>query len=85
MLQSDYRTAINQFPRFLQLATGFVNFYRVSFDMTISVIKKIADRSLDANARNTTAVTMTGPTILRMCLGIMVLDNIVLHNIELHL
>ena len=38
--------------------------YRVSFDMMISVIRKIPDRSLDANARNTTAVKITGSTIL---------------------
>ena len=42
-----------QFSRFVQLATRFSNFYRVSFDMTISIIRKIPDRSLDANTRNT--------------------------------
>ena len=64
VLQSVYRTPINQFPRFLQLSTRFQNFYRVSFDMMISVTRKIPDRSLDANARNTTPVKITGPTIL---------------------
>ena len=34
--------------------------------MMISVIRKIPDRSLDANNRNTTAVKMTGSTILQM-------------------
>ena len=47
VLRSVYRTSINQFPRFLQLATRFSNFHRVSFDMTMSVMWKIADRSLD--------------------------------------
>ena len=47
VLQFVHRTPIDQFPRFLQLATRFSNFYRVSFDMTISVIRKIPDRSLD--------------------------------------
>ena len=42
----------------------FFYFYCVSFDMMISVIRKIPDRSLDANTRNTTSVKMTGSTIL---------------------
>ena len=33
----------------------------------ISVIGKIPDRSLDADTKNTTAIKMTGPTILQMC------------------
>ena len=64
VLQSVYRISINQFPRFLQLPTRFSNFYRASFDMVISVIRKIPDRSLDANTRNTTPVKMTNSTIL---------------------
>ena len=54
----------NQFPRFLQLATRFENVYRVSFDTMISDIRKIPDRSLDTNARNSTVVKMIGSTIL---------------------
>ena len=42
--QSVYRCPINQFPRFPQIATRFSNFYCVSFDMTISVIRKIPDQ-----------------------------------------
>ena len=64
VLQSVYRIPINQFPRFLQLPTRFSNFYRASFDMMISVIRKIPDRSLDANTRNTAPVKMTNSTIL---------------------
>ena len=38
MLQSVYGTTINQFLRFVQLATRFENFYCLSFDMMISAI-----------------------------------------------
>ena len=51
-------------PRFLQLPARFSNFYCVSFDMTITVIRKIPDRSLDANTRDITPVKTTVSTIL---------------------
>ena len=36
-----------QFPRFVQLPTRSSNFYCISFNMMISLIRKIPDRSLD--------------------------------------
>lgn len=45
VLQSVYRSRINQLPRFLRLPTRFSNFCRVPFNTTLSITRKVPDRS----------------------------------------
>ena len=67
VLQSVYRTPINQFLRFVQLPTCFFKFLLriIQYDdISYQENSGSITRSLVANARNTAAVKKTGSIIL---------------------